>query len=158
MRCLTAFSRMACRPECLHCAQRVIFAAVLPVLAAFSSLPAFGAGNNLLDEVIVTARKVEQSLQDVPSFVSGLSGSLIAESGANNIVDLKGTAPNVVLQDMLRGTRSPGGYAGIRFTNVRAVRTACRRTHRFWRDATGHEIDVLIDTGERVIPVETKSV
>ena len=27
----------------------------------------------------------------------------------------------------------------------------------FWRDATGHEIDVLIDTGERVIPLEVKS-
>jgi hypothetical protein len=27
----------------------------------------------------------------------------------------------------------------------------------FWRDATGHEIDVLIDLGERVIPVEVKS-
>ena len=28
----------------------------------------------------------------------------------------------------------------------------------FWRDAAGREIDVLIDTGERVIPVEVKSV
>ena len=27
----------------------------------------------------------------------------------------------------------------------------------FWRDATGHEIDILIDTGERIIPVEVKS-
>lgn len=27
----------------------------------------------------------------------------------------------------------------------------------FWRDATGHEIDVLIDAGERIIPVEVKS-
>ena len=26
-----------------------------------------------------------------------------------------------------------------------------------WRDATGHEIDVLIDTGDRLIPVEAKS-
>ena len=27
----------------------------------------------------------------------------------------------------------------------------------FWRDATGHEVDVLIDAGGRVIPVEVKS-
>lgn len=27
----------------------------------------------------------------------------------------------------------------------------------FWRDATGHEIDVLIDVGDRLIPVEVKS-
>lgn len=91
---------MASRLECLHCAQRTLFAAVFPVLAAFSSLPAFGAGNNLLDEIIVTVRKVEQSRQDVPSSVSGLSGSLIEESGANNIVDLNGTASNMVLQRM----------------------------------------------------------
>ena len=26
-----------------------------------------------------------------------------------------------------------------------------------WRDATGHEIDVLIDTGDRLVPVEVKS-
>ena len=27
----------------------------------------------------------------------------------------------------------------------------------FWRDRTGHEVDVLIDTGQRVMPVEIKS-
>ena len=27
----------------------------------------------------------------------------------------------------------------------------------FWRDATGHEIDILIDTGTRLVPVEVKS-
>lgn len=27
----------------------------------------------------------------------------------------------------------------------------------FWRDATGHEIDVLIDLGRRSLPVEVKS-
>ena len=27
----------------------------------------------------------------------------------------------------------------------------------FWRDATGHEIDTLIDLGERILPVEVKS-
>ena len=27
----------------------------------------------------------------------------------------------------------------------------------FWRDATGHEVDILIDTGRRLVPVEVKS-
>lgn len=27
----------------------------------------------------------------------------------------------------------------------------------FWRDATGHEIDILVDAGDRLIPVEVKS-
>lgn len=39
------------------------------------------------------------------------------------------------------------------------ARTARRRDPNlyFWRDATGHEIDVLIDAGDRLIPVEVKS-
>ena len=27
----------------------------------------------------------------------------------------------------------------------------------FWRDSTGHEIDLLLDLGERLIPIEIKS-
>jgi len=27
----------------------------------------------------------------------------------------------------------------------------------FWRDRTGHEVDIIIDTGKRLIPVEIKS-
>jgi predicted AAA+ superfamily ATPase len=37
---------------------------------------------------------------------------------------------------------------------------SCRRREPplyFWRDATGHEIDLLIDLGDRIIPVEVKS-
>ena len=37
--------------------------------------------------------------------------------------------------------------------------TAMRRDEPMyhWRDATGHEIDVLIDAGDRLIPLEVKS-
>ena len=27
----------------------------------------------------------------------------------------------------------------------------------FWRDRTGHEVDIVIDTGKRLVPVEIKS-
>ena len=37
-----------------------------------------------------------------------------------------------------------------------AARRRDPRLH-FWRDATGHEIDILIDAGQRQIPVEVKS-
>ena len=39
--------------------------------------------------------------------------------------------------------------------HIAAVRRDAPLYH--WRDATGHEIDVLIDTGDRLIPVEAKS-
>ena len=54
-----------------------------------------------IEEVIVTAQKVEQNLQDVPASVSVLPGSSIEESGANNISDLNGLAPNVIFQRMV---------------------------------------------------------
>lgn len=44
---------------------------------------------------------MEQNLEDVPASVSVLAGSYIEESGANNIVDLNGTAPNVIFQGMV---------------------------------------------------------
>ncbi len=44
---------------------------------------------------------MEQNLEDVPASVSVLPGSYIEESGANNIVDLNGTAPNVIFQGMV---------------------------------------------------------
>ena len=49
----------------------------------------------------MTAQKVEQNLQDVPASVSVLPGASIEESGANNIADLNGTAPNVIFQGMV---------------------------------------------------------
>jgi predicted AAA+ superfamily ATPase len=27
----------------------------------------------------------------------------------------------------------------------------------FWRDSTGHEVDILMDLGDRLVPVEVKS-
>ena len=54
-----------------------------------------------MEEIIVVAQKVEQNLEDVPSSVSVLPGSSVEESGANNVSDLNGTAPNVILQGMV---------------------------------------------------------
>ena len=65
------------------------------------NLQTFADEHEGLEEIIVTAQKVEQNLEDVPSSVSVLPGSLIEESGANNIADLNGSAPNVILQEMV---------------------------------------------------------
>ena len=73
----------------------------LHALLTFCVVPAFADEQEGLEEVIVTAQKVEQNLEDVPSSVSVIPGSLIEESGANNISDLNGTAPNVILQEMV---------------------------------------------------------
>src|SRR5258706_5437723 len=47
-----------------------------------------------LDEVVVTAQKREESLQDVPLSVEAVSGDKLAESGILRMDDLKAYVPN----------------------------------------------------------------
>ena len=84
-----------------NCKQQTVLAGALRALLAVSTLLASAAQSDGLEEVIVTAQKVEQNLQDVPASVSVLPGASIEESGANNIADLNGTAPNVIFQGMV---------------------------------------------------------
>ncbi|MCY4130754.1 MAG: TonB-dependent receptor [Gammaproteobacteria bacterium] len=81
--------------------QRPHVLSLLTTLFVVSIVPSYAQENEGLEEIIVTAQKVEQNLEDVPSSVSVVPGALIEESGANNISDLNGVAPNVILQDMV---------------------------------------------------------
>ncbi|MXP27096.1 TonB-dependent receptor [Altererythrobacter indicus] len=56
-------------------------------------------------EIIVTARRREERLVDVPVAVTTFSGAQLAESGASDITDLAQMAPNVTLEPS-RGTNS----------------------------------------------------
>src|SRR5574337_727802 len=56
-----------------------------------------------LQTVVVTAERREQNLQDVPSSVNALSAAQINKRGINNISDLNGAAPNLLV------TPSPAG-------------------------------------------------
>jgi outer membrane receptor protein involved in Fe transport len=47
-----------------------------------------------IEEIIVTAQKREQSLQDVPISVSVVTGDKIVEAGINNLDDLALYVPN----------------------------------------------------------------
>lgn len=57
-------------------------------------------GQLTLEEIVVTAQKREQSIQDVPISVTALDGAAIENNGAVNIEDLSGVAPNVQLTQM----------------------------------------------------------
>ena len=56
------------------------------------------AGSNL-NEIIVTAQKRSEKLQEVPLAVSAVTGDYIAERGFANIAALGQTAPNVNLSE-----------------------------------------------------------
>lgn len=94
---------------------RAILAALLP-----AGVLALGAGSALaqeqdqadsdmmLEEVIVTARKVEESLQEVPVAVSALSADYMADLGITDLSDIsKVTAGLVFDSEFARGANRP---------------------------------------------------
>ena len=74
--------------------------AVASVLVTFQSNSVAAAAypsSGALEEVIVTARKREESAQTVPVSVSAISGESIDRTFADSIKDLEGMAPNVII-------------------------------------------------------------
>ena len=70
---------------------RLIAAAVLTVTSVqLSAQP-------MLEEVIVTAQKREQSLQDVPISVTAFSGAALQESGIKDVFDLQSNTPGLTI-------------------------------------------------------------
>ena len=66
----------------------------LLTLALALAVP-MSASAQALEEIVVTARKREENLQDVPLSVSAFSEAFIAESGANDITDVAKFTPNL---------------------------------------------------------------
>ena len=58
-----------------------------------------------VDEVIVTARRRDEALKDVPVAVSALSETRLQETGADNITALQQQTPNATVQ-VARGSNS----------------------------------------------------
>jgi len=70
-------------------------ATVLGLLA----IPAFGQdAGTTLEEIVVTAQRREQNLQEVPIAISAMSGDMLAESGVRDPRDLQGFVPNLQFQ------------------------------------------------------------
>ena len=72
------------------------------VLSAIVSAIAFGGQSpvalsqeGVLEEVIVTARKREESLQETPVAVTALSAETLRDAGVRNLADLNQIAPNI---------------------------------------------------------------
>ena len=72
-----------------------------PLLVAAQADPADEAGDDdvrVLEEVVVTAQKVEKTLKEVPASVSTLEGKFIQETGAFGFGDLQTYASNVEIR------------------------------------------------------------
>lgn len=63
-----------------------------------------------LEEILVTARKRDENMQDVPASVSALSAGELERRFDSDIRDFAGASPNIVIDDTQQG---PGGVAAI---------------------------------------------
>lgn len=65
------------------------------------------ADNGGLEEIIVTAQKREQSLQDVPIAVTALTGNTLEVNRVSSVSDLSGLAPGVIVRTAAGGSQLP---------------------------------------------------
>ena len=94
------------------------FRFLLPLMATLYSVSAFAA----IEEVVVTAQKRAESVQDVPISITALSGEDLIRRGLNNMQDVARTVPNFDLPASnnmrnvsirIRGIGSTGTNPGI---------------------------------------------
>ncbi|HNP36476.1 MAG TPA: TonB-dependent receptor [Woeseiaceae bacterium] len=93
-------------------ASQLAVAALVPVLVSvsFADMPA-------LDEIVVTARRVEERLQDVPVSVQVVSGEYLDEADLSHLFSLQYSVPGLVVNNLggygagfsLRGVADQGG-------------------------------------------------
>ncbi len=76
------------------------------------------AQNNGLEEIVVTARKRTESLQDVGLAVSAMSETEIKRTFARDLLDLSSVSPNLIIDDTGQG---PGGVAAIFIRGIGAA-------------------------------------
>ena len=73
--------------------------ALAPAALLLAATPAFAATPAVLEEVVVTATKRAESIQDVPLSVSAVTANDIQKLGASHYADLLNSVPGVYFQD-----------------------------------------------------------
>jgi len=99
-------------------------ALLLAVASSAVALPAYadspGASQPSIQEVVVTARRREENMQDVPVAVSAIGGDLIEQAHIPNTNQLAQFVPNVIFDNIEAGTPAGGAFAirGISYQDV----------------------------------------
>ena len=68
---------------------------------------------SLLEEIIVTAQKREQNIQDIPVAVTALSGDELVEHGITDMFDLQQSAPGLIVDQSQTATTANFSIRGI---------------------------------------------
>ena len=91
--------------------------------AAFAQTPA-AAPTGGLEEIIVTAQKRSENLQDVPAAVSAFSADQLLQRGITQTSDLMGTLPNLQVTSAYSSTQPNFSLRGISVANEFSASTA----------------------------------
>lgn len=75
----------------------------------------------LVDEIVVTARKREESIQDVPLSVSAITAEAIERAGIDNLADIADFTAGLVYQDFGGGGLGSPVIRGQAQTDIRSV-------------------------------------
>lgn len=87
-------------------------AAAIAALTTVSASPALYA-QGMLEEVIVTAQKRDQSLQDVPIAVTAFTGAMLEQAGVKDMFDLQTSAPSLIVGQTQTATNTTFSIRGI---------------------------------------------
>jgi len=80
--------------------RRSIFLACASALLVTSPLVSAPAlAEQVIEEMVVTARKRSENLQDVPAAVAAFNSQELEERGVNNIVEIAGLTPNITVNE-----------------------------------------------------------
>jgi len=82
-------------------------------VALFIFVPTTALAQGDLEEIVVTAQKRTQNLQDVPVAVSAFSGEVLRDSGVTNMSELTNIAPSLQVTSAQTSTTTVFGIRGI---------------------------------------------
>ena len=69
-----------------------------PVFCIPYAINAYSADSSfMVEEIVVTARKRQENMQDVPGAISAFSRETLQEAGVDNIIELENLTPNITM-------------------------------------------------------------
>ena len=109
--------------------KRTLSIAVAAAIGSFGTV-AVAQSNLTLEEVVVTAQKRDQSLQDVPSSVNILQGSKLDDYQLQSFADLEQLTPGLVAENL--DARS--GSISLRGIDYNPNSAAAQAVDAYWND------------------------
>jgi iron complex outermembrane receptor protein len=98
-------------------ARKTVFPVASALMISAVSMPwtaPLAGAQGVLEEVVVTARKREESLQETPVAVTALGATALREAGVRSLADLNQVIPNIEVQ-------SANGNAGVANIYIRGI-------------------------------------